>query len=64
MGLASQPDQAVLWPRLSLEAPDAATAARLGRWLLTDQGETSSVCALAQSRLAGEAVPAVTMGDR
>lgn len=50
-------DQCFLWPDLALDGPDAEAAVRLGRWMLTDQGDAARLCTLAAERLAGIAAP-------
>jgi glycosyltransferase involved in cell wall biosynthesis len=50
VGLDRSPEQARLWPELTLARPDPAAAVSLGRWMLTDQGEAARICALARER--------------
>jgi hypothetical protein len=53
IGLAQQREQALLWPKLSLEKLDPLMAAELGRQMLTDQGVAIEVCTTARQQLAG-----------
>jgi glycosyltransferase involved in cell wall biosynthesis len=48
---ATQVEQQWLWPELSLPAADEEQATRLGRWLLTDQGDAAELCEQAYARL-------------
>jgi glycosyltransferase involved in cell wall biosynthesis len=40
-----------LWPELSMEDLEPHQAAELGRWMLTDQGDATELCAQAYERL-------------
>jgi hypothetical protein len=53
IGLAQQREQALLWPKLSLEKLYPLMAAELGRQMLTDQGVAIEVCTTARQQLAG-----------
>ncbi len=44
--------QVSLWPALAVESADDTTAARLGRWMLTDPVDAADVCAEARRQLA------------
>lgn len=57
LGLRAHGDQSFLWPDLSLDGSDPEAAVRLGRWMLTDQGDAAGLCALATERLAAMAAP-------
>jgi glycosyltransferase involved in cell wall biosynthesis len=50
IGLAQHKNQIWLWPELSLVIPDVLMAAKLGRWMLTDQGDAAEMCQRAQKR--------------
>jgi hypothetical protein len=52
IGLVQQREQALLWPKLSLEKPDPMMAAALGRQMLTDQGVATDLCLAARQHLA------------
>jgi hypothetical protein len=54
ISLTRQAEQLRLWPALSLESPDPMAAAKLARWMLTDQGAAAEVCMRAGQRLAAE----------
>ena len=56
IGLAQQREQALLWPKLSLEKPDPLMAAKLGRQMLTDQGIATDLCLKARQLLASAPV--------
>ena len=50
IGLSRCVEQLWLWTELSLEDADIPTAAELGRWMLTDQGAATHICAQALRR--------------
>jgi hypothetical protein len=52
VGLASVPDQDMLWPALSLLAANVPAAARLARGVLTDSVHAAGVVARAREGLA------------
>lgn len=62
IGSLRHPEQARLWPDMSLASPDPDAAAGLGRWMLTDQGDAAEACARARSLVAASPLAPIAGG--